>query len=396
MDLLSVPQGQFSLARHPARAKEPFRAWDAADELLLRHLHDEGIDLSGTVVLLNDDWGALAVALAGHHPHSRGDSYVAHRSTLANLAENGFEPDAVALVPGTEAPPERIDVLLVKVPKALALLEDQLRTVAPHLHAGSVVIGAGMAKHVHTSTLTAFEEAIGDTRTSRAEKKARLIFAELAPDREPPTRRGPNVFPVRSDDEADAPEGWAVTNLPGVFSADRLDRGTAFFLSQLSTADPTEAPVGRDPRIVDLGCGNGVVGMLAAVAEPQAELTFVDESFAAVASAEATFRANLDPERAARFVAGDGLSALRDEPPIGPGSIDRVLCNPPFHVDHALSDAVAWRMFSESHRALRAGGELWVVGNRHLAYHAKLKRLFGNCVVVGSNSRFVVFRAVRT
>jgi 16S rRNA (guanine1207-N2)-methyltransferase len=52
-------------------------------------------------------------------------------------------------------------------------------------------------------------------------------------------------------------------------------------------------------------------------------------------------------------------------------------------------------MFADSRRSLRRGGELWVVGNRHLGYHAKLKRLFGNCEVVASNTKFVVLRAVR-
>ena len=64
--------------------------------------------------------------------------------------------------------------------------------------------------------------------------------------------------------------------------------------------------------------------------------------------------------------------------------------------DHAVGDAIAWQMFTEAHGALAIGGELRVVGNRHLAYHAKLKRIFGNCRVVASNSKFVVYSALRT
>jgi 23S rRNA (guanine1835-N2)-methyltransferase len=56
-----------------------------------------------------------------------------------------------------------------------------------------------------------------------------------------------------------------------------------------------------------------------------------------------------------------------------------VLNNPPFHENHAIGDATAWQMFTESRDWLQPGGELWVVGNRHLAYHAKLKRRFGKC-----------------
>jgi 16S rRNA (guanine1207-N2)-methyltransferase len=77
-------------------------------------------------------------------------------------------------------------------------------------------------------------------------------------------------------------------------------------------------------------------------------------------------------------------------------SIDRVVNNPPFHENHAICDAIASQMFAESRDVLRCGGELWVVGNRHLSYQAKLKRLFGNCELVAGNARFVVLRAVRS
>ncbi|MFC9062651.1 class I SAM-dependent methyltransferase, partial [Streptomyces sp. NPDC057074] len=86
----------------------------------------------------------------------------------------------------------------------------------------------------------------------------------------------------------------------------------------------------------------------------------------------------------------DGLAGVPD------GSVDLVLNNPPFHSHQATTDATAWRMFTGARRVLRPGGELWVVGNRHLGYHVKLKRLFGNSDLVASDSRFVVLRAVRT
>ena len=45
--------------------------------------------------------------------------------------------------------------------------------------------------------------------------------------------------------------------------------------------------------------------------------------------------------------------------------------------------------------ALRAGGELWVVGNLHLAYEKHLKRVFGACDTVAANGKFAVLRATR-
>ncbi len=114
----------------------------------------------------------------------------------------------------------------------------------------------------------------------------------------------------------------------------------------------------------------------------------MDESFQAVASAEATYRANGVPGHA-EFRVGDGLTGVPD------GTVDRVLTNPPFHSHRATTDATARRMFGGARRVLRPGGELWVIGNRHLGYHVRLRRLFGNCDVVASDPKFVVLRAVR-
>jgi 16S rRNA (guanine1207-N2)-methyltransferase len=114
---------------------------------------------------------------------------------------------------------------------------------------------------------------------------------------------------------------------------------------------------------------------------------FADESFQAVASAEATYGANTDGK--AEFLVADGLEGVPS------GSVDLVLNNPPFHSHQAMTDTTAWRMFSDARRALRPGGELWVIGNRHLGYHLKLRRLFGNSELVAGDAKFVILRAVK-
>ena len=87
---------------------------------------------------------------------------------------------------------------------------------------------------------------------------------------------------------------------------------------------------------MDLGCGNGVVGTAIALANPDAEVLFADESYQAVASAEATYRANTDGS--AEFRVADGLEGVPS------GSVDLVLNNPPFHSHQAMTDTTAWRM----------------------------------------------------
>ncbi|MER7752376.1 methyltransferase [Kitasatospora sp. NPDC097643] len=386
----TTPWGTFDLTRHPEDPRERLRAWDAADEYLLRHLAGETDSAVGAatdltdrrIVVLGDRWGALTTALAPHRPVQIGDSHLGRQATLANLARAGAEPDPDRLRTTRDTPPERIDVLLVRVPKSLALLEDQLHRLAPAVHPGTVVVGAGMVTEIHTSTLELFERILGPTRTSLAVRKARLIFCTPDPALDP----GPNPWPHRYALPGDIgpASGRTVVNHAGTFCAERLDIGTRFFLGHL----PTPAP---GARVVDLGCGNGVVGTAAALAGPGAELVFVDESHQAVASAEETFRTNLGPDAPAEFLTADALAA----DVIAPGSVDLVLNNPPFHSHQATTDATAWRMFTGSRRALKPGGELWVVGNRHLGYHVKLRRLFGNCQLVAGNPKFVVLRAVK-
>ncbi|MFG2870408.1 methyltransferase [Streptomyces sp. NPDC048338] len=384
MNRLTTSWGEFPLTRFPADPRDPLRAWDASDEYLLAHLAETGTDLSGTVAVVGDRWGALATALAARHPAALvqiSDSYLGRRATAENLERAGAGPDAVRLLTTQDPPPERIDVLLVRVPKSLALLEDQLHRLAPALHEGTVVVGTGMVKDIHTSTLRLFERILGPTRTSLAVKKARLIHC--TPD--PSLDRGTNPWPHRYALPADAGTvaGRTIGNHAGVFCADRLDIGTRFFLRHL--------PQGiGSARVVDLGCGNGVVGLAVALAEPEADLVFTDESYQAVASAEANFRAHAEPGRTAAFTVGDGTADLPA------GSVDLVLNNPPFHSHQATTDRTARRMFTDARRVLRPGGELWVVGNRHLGYHVTLRRIFGRCDLVASDPKFVVLRAVKS
>ncbi|WP_329180605.1 methyltransferase [Streptomyces sp. NBC_01477] len=379
MHRFSTPWGDLDLTRYPAEPREQLRAWDAADDYLLRHLAETAPAAGGTTVVLGDRWGALTTALADRHPVQISDSFLGQQATRANLRRIGAE-DAARLLSPRDTPPERVDLLVVRVPRSLGLLEDQLHALAPAVHQDTVVVGAGMVTEIHTSTLALFERILGPTTTSLAVRKARLIHC--TPDPDLPRSSGPWPLRYALPDDVGPLSGRTVTNHAGIFCADRLDLGTRLLLAHLPRRQ------GPD-RVIDLGCGNGVVGTAAAVANPASDVLFTDESYQAVASAEATFRENADPATAAEFLVADAATG------VPAGSADLVLNNPPFHSHRATSDSGARRMFATARAALRPGGELWVVGNRHLGYHVRLRRLFGNCDVVASDPKFVVLRAVR-
>jgi 16S rRNA (guanine1207-N2)-methyltransferase/23S rRNA (guanine1835-N2)-methyltransferase len=50
-------------------------------------------------------------------------------------------------------------------------------------------------------------------------------------------------------------------------------------------------------------------------------------------------------------------------------------------------------MFKDSKSCLQKGGQLFVIGNSHLDYPAKLKRLFGNVSVVARDKKFSILSA---
>ena len=108
----------------------------------------------------------------------------------------------------------------------------------------------------------------------------------------------------------------------------------------------------------------------------------------AVQSAAENWQAALG-ERAVTLRAGDGLAEQALD------SLDLVLCNPPFHQQQVVGDFLAWRMFTQAKSALVRGGELWIVGNRHLGYHSKLKRLFRGVEQVAATPKFVILKAIK-
>ena len=372
---MDVPQGRFELVRVPYSGNKTLRAWDAADEYALGHLYEVQAEApGGGTLLVNDAFGALSVSLSDRRPQMLSDSFLSHLAVKDNLVRNGMEAGAVRLLGSLDTPKGPLSVVLAKVPKALALLEDQLHRIRPLLSPDTLIVGAGMTRNIHTSTVQMFEKVIGPTTTSLARKKARLIFARLDEDLTP----GPSPYPTSHRLDT----GLEVVCHANVFSRKRLDVGTRVLLQHLPSTT-------GDVRVADVGCGSGILGTVAALQNPDAALLFADESYMAVASAEATFRGAVGPDRHAEFRVTDVLDG------IAPNSVDIVLNNPPFHDGHVKGDAIAWRMFVESRRRLCVGGELYVVGNRHLDYQDKLKHIFGNCDVVGSNAKFSVLRARR-
>jgi len=374
MPILTSPFASLDLLRQPEQPNEPLKAFDAADEYLLGQLQADGLPAEARVLIINDSFGALAASLA---PHARvsswGDSHLAHLALVKNLARNQLPADRVHFIPASEPVQGLFDRVLIRVPKTLALLEEQLIGLHGHLAPGAQVVAGAMLKHLPRAAGDLLQKYIGPVHASLAQKKARLLHAT-------PTGRPAPRSPYPTRYRLDQP-ALELVNHANLFCREGLDIGTRAFLPHL--------PEGLgEARVADLGCGNGVLGIACALANPQAQLTLVDESYMAVRSARENWQTALG-ERPVTIRADDGLAEQPSQ------SLDLVLCNPPFHQQQVVGDFLAWRMFQQAREALVSGGELWIVGNRHLSYHVKLKRLFSRVEQVAATPKFVILRAIR-
>lgn len=350
----------------------PLLAWEAVGNYLLQQLDET--EIRGPVLILNDTFGALSCALAEHSPYSIGDSYLSELGTRENLRHNGIAESSVTFLDSTADYPQAPGVVLIKVPKTLALLEQQLRALRKVVTAQTRIIAGAKARDIHTSTLELFEKVLGPTTTTLAWKKARLINCTFS---HPQLADAPQTLSWKLEDT-----GWTIHNHANVFSRTGLDIGARFFMQHL--------PENLDGEIVDLGCGNGVIGLSLLAKNPQAKVVFVDESPMAVDSSRLNVETNL-PEAFERceFMINNALSGVE------PFRFNAVFCNPPFHQKHALTDNIAWEMFHHARRCLKINGELYIVANRHLDYFHKLKKIFGNCATIATNNKFVILKAVK-
>lgn len=368
---------EFTLKRWPDQQDKSLRAWDAADEYLLQHcIEQDHQPDTGRLLIVNDSFGALSVNLWRHQPLNWSDSWLAHNACQQNLRLNAIDHQHVECIDSLSLPSQPIDVVLIKIPKTLALLEDQLYRLRPWLHTNSQILFAGMVRYLPASLWKLIERIIGPTQTSLARKKARVIQAFLNSDLQPGDSPYPQCWKLEGSH-------LILCNHANVFSREKLDIGSRLMLQHLPQRQEAL-------DVVDLGCGNGVLGLCFAKDNEGSRLHFVDESYMAAASAKQNYQQLENRSGSAEFHCADGLKSFDDD------SMDLVLCNPPFHQQQAISDAAALSMFRDSVRVLRVTGELWVIGNRHLQYHQKLKRYFKRVEVVASDRKFVILRAALT
>jgi 16S rRNA G1207 methylase RsmC len=363
--LFETATGTYDLQRYPSRRDEALLAWSAADALLVDRLHARGMALED-ILVVNDDQGALSAAL---HPAAIWtDSALSSIAIEQNLKRNGLT--AISTKPGVKPPAGEFAVVAMKVPKQLPLFQYQLALLARTCAPGTAFMVAGMDKHLSPKVASMLERYIGPTERHRGQKKARTFLATR-------DERAAMDSPGNAEYFCEV-LGRKLVSLPNVFSREKVDMGSLFFIEQLAGLAPVA-------HMIDLACGNGILGLVALESGLCKTVSFCDESAMAVESARLNASGHTD--RTTSLYLGDGLLAYSGV------RADRIVCNPPFHSNHIVEEYVGRRLLAQCAHHLGSGGELYLVANRHLQYLPTLKRGFSRVEKMAENSKFIIWRA---
>jgi 16S RNA G1207 methylase RsmC len=172
--------------------------------------------------------------------------------------------------------------------------------------------------------------------------------------------------------------GVAMTlkSAPILFSPNSLDTGTAAMLSCVSFS-PSD-------KVLDLGCGYGVVGIYAALLIGEQHVTMADIDETAVVVARKN--ASLNGVPGIRLFLSDGFENINDT------SYTIILSNPPYHADFSIPK----RFIEKGFNRLVIGGKMLIVTKRKEWYKNKLISIFGGVLIKEIDGYFVFIAEKRS
>ena len=370
------------LTREPDFDAEELRAYDATDVLLLERaaaaIRGAG---PGELAIIGDRHGALtlgAAALFGSiRIRTHQDPVLAERALALNAQRLGLtesytsESLGAKLLAGAR-------VVLLQLPRSLQALAEIAWAIAQYAAPDVVVYAGGRDKHMSRRMNEVLADALGETTAGLGWRKSRVLVTTGPRAQRPDVSAAP--FPKWGADPA---LSFRVAAFGQTFGGPTLDHGSRLLLETLRSAPPRQAS-----RVVDLGCGNGVLAVSAATLWPGADVVATDQSTAAVAATRLTAEAagvsgRIEVHR------GDALEAVPD------GWADLILLNPPFHTGATVHAGVAHRLIDACTRALAPGGELRIVFNSHLRYRPLVERAIGHARELARDRTFTVLSAAR-
>ena len=172
---------------------------------------------------------------------------------------------------------------------------------------------------------------------------------------------------------------WAFLTDRGVFARGGIDPGTRLLIEAMD--------IGPEDRVLDLGCGYGAVGLVAAALASAGHAVLVDVNERAVALAQENARRNGITN--VEVLHGDGCT------PVAGRQFDAIVSNPPIRAGKTLLRRLIHEVFDH----LRSGGRFFFVartaqGAQTLA--RDVAAILGNVKELERESGYRVFEATKT
>ncbi|MFG1490708.1 methyltransferase, partial [Oceanospirillum sp. HFRX-1_2] len=218
-------------------------------------------------------------------------------------------------------------------------------------------------------------------------KKSTLLKLELGSVNQPDAEYSFNPDPwelywnlPENDAFPEALSDLRLISLPGVFSHGRLDEGTALMLQNMPRIKPSKV---RNRRVLDMGCGTGVIGLSLLKRDPELEVTFCDVNAMALEATRRSLKAN---DLEGEVFASDMWSDVTER-------FDLIISNPPFHTGQKTDYDLADRFIRQAKKHLKRSGELRIVANRFLKYPDIIEATFGHCERIAETGKFCIWSA---
>jgi len=169
----------------------------------------------------------------------------------------------------------------------------------------------------------------------------------------------------------------------GLFSRNAVDDGTRLLLETVDLR----------PRhsVIDVGCGYGPIGIVAAHLAPVGRVVMVDTNVRAVECASRNItshhlnHARKNGKPRVEALLGDRFDAVPGE------RFDRVISNPPFHAGVDVLHPLVEEAFAH----MRVHGRLYLVIMRHVGLKRHMEKVFGNCRIAAQEGKYTVLMAER-
>ena len=368
------------LGRWPDVQAPNLFAADAADRLILdtaaRELANTG--WPSTMAIVGDHYGALAagaLALGSTSVRVHTDSLTARRAIEANIRQ--LLPDAADLLrffPLAQVA-EQASTILLALPRGLDVLDEQAAALAAVAAPEARLFAGGRIKHMSRSMNQVLAARFARVDVSLARQKSRVLIAS-----DPLPKQPASSFPATATHHVNGTD-FTLHAGAGTFGAARLDPGTRLLLEHLPDLSAHAA-------LVDLACGNGSIGVYAALTHPRLQVIASDHSASAVASTLAA---------AARNGLSDRMTATQDDAlsRLPANSATLITLNPPFHIGNTVTADIAFKLIDDAARVLAPGGILLCVFNSHLRYRSELARRIGPTAQLARDKTFTVTSSIK-